>query len=675
MNQFFKRSRIFISIGSILWGVVGCDPIPSKTLTSDQKLADMMWLYSQFDENYAPLDYKLNRFGLNYEKLKTDYMQAAVNTSENDEFYHVMEQFVAEFRDAHTTSSLSDGGYPNRVKIAYLGFSGKRKGDSFVVTEILPTSKGDKSHFPIKVDDEIVTVNGKPLAEMIRSEFTKLQDLGNNDSNLTFHMNRLFTRVSTSNYLPVDRDIILGVKKLKKKLQTDSEGDAANKESAADTLMADNFEVKEVTLPWVVKDLFDFRREQKIAKDKGVKASKESPSDTLTNLGSTHTSADVFALKDQEGGGALFFGLRGFDGSIQRLSSAFTQNNLSQAGYEFLDSFYFPNQVESWTSDVQVGPDGALNFADVTPLSQFQKVRKIPSKARFVTSEQATFPAYVTSEDMGHGEKRLVATLYLNTFSPSASASAVVKEFKETLDALQFYGVQDLVIDMINNGGGSLNLGMKLAQALSNTKVEMPAIQFIASQSWMNQFEGLSRDAASDAERELASRIYKDLQDINRENDRRASGEKKTRLSNPYNLDQALLPFDLEPNTSLNSKFRVVVLVNEMCASMCDIFSGIVQDNHLATVVGARTMGAGGNVVNHYEAPNSHLMVRQTESLIVRRVVKADGEVVLGSYIENLGITPDVEMDVSSTSNSKYASVRIKAIEALKAMTESVAKK
>jgi hypothetical protein len=49
--------------------------------------------------------------------------------------------------------------------------------------------------------------------------------------------------------------------------------------------------------------------------------------------------------------------------------------------------------------------------------------------------------------------------------------------------------------------------------------------------------------------------------------------------------------------------------------------------------------------VNYYQSANAHFDVRQTESLMRN----ADG-----TYIENVGITPNLQMDVSLTVGEKY---------------------
>jgi C-terminal processing protease CtpA/Prc len=396
-----------------------------------------------------------------------------------------------------------------------------------------------------------------------------------------------------------------------------------------------------------VKDSYDFRKEQKEANKGKAAVDLDESDDEEADTGA------YFALKDPGDGGLSFFGFRNFDGSYPD-PARFTRRFLQKSRAAFLDSFYVPNQIESWTSEVNVDGSGRPVAAVQTPLEKFKKLRVIPKDVRWITAEDATYPTYVSQEETEDGEVRLVGTLYLDTFSPKAKSDAVLKEFKDTLEHLAFYGVSDLVIDLVNNGGGSLELGMKLAQALSTEKVEMPAIQFRNSQSWIDQFQTDSLEAPSDAERELARRVFVQL------NEEHAKG---MRLSSPLNAD-VLVPFELQPNDDLEGKFNVVLMVNEMCASMCDIFTGIMQDNQLAKVVGSRTMGAGGNVVSHYEAPNSHLALRQTESLMVRRVVKK-GKVELGQYIENNGIEPDVAVNVSEMVEGKYRRLRDKAVEAL----------
>src|SRR4051812_28353182 len=80
----------------------GCQPAPRHLLTTDEKIADLHWIFSQFKENYAPLNYKEKLHGIDFQTLKANYTGEAVLTKTNEEFFVLMHRFVSEFKDAHT---------------------------------------------------------------------------------------------------------------------------------------------------------------------------------------------------------------------------------------------------------------------------------------------------------------------------------------------------------------------------------------------------------------------------------------------------------------------------------------------------------------------------------------------------------------------------------------------
>ncbi|MEO7162121.1 MAG: S41 family peptidase, partial [Bdellovibrionia bacterium] len=392
---------------------------------------------------------------------------------------------------------------------------------------------------------------------------------------------------------------------------------------------------KEVTLPWIVKDLVDFTEDQKAARAESDKKIDE-------RVGS------FLRMESSSGSESMLFGLLGFDGRLQ-LPSLWSSSIIRKVkGFQaFFDSFALRDTVGSWTALKYAG--GNLLDLD-SPLTRMKEQRDIPSHV-FYLEEAQTYPTWVKYEKLHAPDGtelkgvRGIATIYLDTFSPSTGEDEVVEEFSRTLETLNAQGVNDIIIDMINNGGGSLSLGMRLAQLLSNEKVVMPQIQFRLSESWLDQFEAATKNGF-DSEKEIARRTYETLI---------GQTKQQQRLSSPFYAD-ILVPTQIQPHSELTTKFNVVLLVNEMCASMCDIFTAILKDNQLATVVGSKTMGAGGNVTSHYQAPNSHLDINQTESLILR----ADG-----SYIENNGIEPDVSIEVNQFSDSKYSEVWDRAVELL----------
>jgi C-terminal processing protease CtpA/Prc len=589
-----------------------CSPAPRRNLTTEDKQADLLWLYSQFNENYAPLDYKEQRHGFKYEELKGQYMKDAATTKTNEDFYALMYRFVSSFKDAHTSASLANANLPGRAKVAYLGFTGKRVGDKLAVTELMPTVR-DGQKFPVKVGDQLTKINGVALKDLVKRDLVQYRDLGQDESNYTYHFPRLLLRVTTANGLPA--------------------------ETSADLTVVRGGKETHVVLPWVVQDLFDFQKEQKAATktaaaDEGASPAKKKGDFTETFL----------------------FGYMRPDGQFEKLSSLFDRitrrpqvvGELADVGFNWTRTFEFVDLMPTWAVRLLDDPK-SMSSAPLAGAELLSKDRKVPDNA-FPITEAKTYPAYVTKEKVKgadgkeNGKEKWVGYIYLNTFSPAGGADEVVAEFKATLEKFKQAGVKDVVIDLINNGGGSLVLGMKLAQALTKEKVVQPEIQFRISETWRDDFEQTARDGASPAEREFAKRAFDALnEDFN-------SGKRLSRKM----TTELLAPFDFDTNEKADEKLNVVLLTNEMCASMCDIFTAILKDNGLAKVVGSKTMGAGGNVVSHFQAPNSHLTVNQTESLIVRKD---------GTYIENNGIEPDVAMNVSESTLDHYTAVRNKAME------------
>lgn len=626
------------AVAAFAMSVAGCDPIPRRTLSTDEKIADMYWIYSQFGENYAPLDYKQKRFNFEYDALKTKYLEEAKKTTTNDEFYALMMKFVSEFKDAHTSAALANGSLPDRARVAFLGFSGVRTEDSLLVKSVLPTNSA-KSHYPVKVNDLILEINGKKLKEVVDAELVQYRDLGFAEANYTYHFNKIFNRISTTNGLPKETEAVLTVKRADKTLK--------------------------ITLPWVVKDLVTFQQEQ-------VRAAKPSPSPSPASTEAEEqnpSSGNFLMLADDLKSPIMKFSFIGFDGRVE-----LPIDNIRKVTQGLMrkvtDSFKFMDQYAEW--QMLTGETLATERA---PLDRLAEMRTVLADAIYVSGSK-TYPAYVApvdvvdKDDKKTGEKKLVGYVYIDTFSPGDSEENVVKEFKNTLAVFKNLGVRDIIIDTINNGGGSLSLGMHLAQALTPEKIEQPLMQFRLSDTWLDRFQAAALEGADEATKEYARRVYIDLV---------AAKQAGGRLSQPYSAE-VLYRYQILPNADIEKPFRVKLLINEMCASMCDMFAGIIQDNNLGEVVGTRSMGAGGNVVNHTQAPNSHLDVRQTESLMVRATREgATEDTTLGgvryTYVENNGVTPDVPVEVVKYVKEKYSTVIKKAVDLIVKKVEPTAPK
>src|SRR5262245_12932794 len=137
-------SSSFRSVSLVVFVAVAvlaaCSPAPSRVLNRDEKHADMLWLYSMFDQNYAQRALKKANFGFDNAQRQQQYLAEALATTDNNAFYAVMHRFVAEFHDPHTSSLLMASSLPERSEISFLGFNGVRSGNSLIVTELLPTT-------------------------------------------------------------------------------------------------------------------------------------------------------------------------------------------------------------------------------------------------------------------------------------------------------------------------------------------------------------------------------------------------------------------------------------------------------------------------------------------------------------------------------------------------------
>jgi C-terminal processing protease CtpA/Prc len=586
----FRAIGVHAVLCLTILNLTACDPAADHTLSASEKEADMKWLFSIFGNNYAPLEYKEKLHEFDFEKLKKTYLSRAMRTKSNDEFYRLMARFVAEFRDAHTGGTIAPSNLPGQAQIAYLGISGVRDGETFRVTDILGSI--NRAGYQIKIDDRVTKINGMPVFEYIDKVLVPYRDLGNSLANKTLHMNDLFMRVNVNTPIPEEDSVRLTIER--------SVGEGPK--------------VRDITLPWIKKDLYDFKIDQALFRASQQKTSVLTVADP--------SSADLLelAILDQ----------RGAPIEISQLIQAF------EGKVPFHESFRLISP-----STISLKSIGAAGEQPLTGSAKLAKERSIPANA--ITMEEAKFyPSYMYSIDVKdakgtvHG-KRQVGYVRIEAFDAS-SADEAIKELRTTLKKFKANGVTSLIVDTIDNPGGSLELAARVSQAFSDRPVRLSDMQFGLNDNWLREMQEMSL-SGSDEQRELARRIYQKLRE------EKNAGK---RLSSPFNMSEIVRADDPHYGVRFD---KIVILVNEMNASCGDIFPAIMQDNGLAVVAGTKTMGAGGNVESHRfdQAPNSHFKVRQTESLVLRKD---------GTYIENRGVFPDVVFDVNAGLRLKHDDAR-----------------
>ncbi|MBK9294477.1 MAG: hypothetical protein IPM57_08530 [Oligoflexia bacterium] len=353
--------------------IAACDPIPGKQLTEQQKIEDMMWLMSRFEEFYAPKEYKERIHKFNFKELRRKYFSLTRETKNNEEFYALMNKYVAEFKDAHVSLTLSASSFAGRARIAYLGVNGVRQGEHYVVTELLPNVS--RMHSPLQIGDVVTHIDHVPVLEYIEKNLVPYRNLGNMNSNHTALMGALFTRVSLKFPIPEQTEVELTVKRLTSKTP------------------------EQLKMPWIVKDLADFKLD--IEKSTKKKSSLKIEVEPGTSI----------SLLDQNGNALTVEDFKKF---VEE------RNNIDN---------YLYTEISGWTASKEV----LKTKAQKTGFELLKAEREVPSSALPV-AEAKTYPAYVSAENTPEG-KKLVGYVRISDFTKPENSveelKTTLKKFQE----------------------------------------------------------------------------------------------------------------------------------------------------------------------------------------------------------------------------------------------------
>jgi hypothetical protein len=112
----------------------------------------------------------------------------------------------------------------------------------------------------------------------------------------------------------------------------------------------------------------------------------------------------------------------------------------------------------------------------------------------------------------------------------------------------------------------------------------------------------------------------------------------------------------LPPSTQMSPAAAVytkplVILTDEFSSSAAEIFAAMLQDNGRGRVVGARTSGGGGAISAATSGIFSEAQTSATVTLILRREPVATPDFPATRYLENVGVRPDVEVEMMTREN------------------------
>ncbi len=259
------------------------------------------------------------------------------------------------------------------------------------------------------------------------------------------------------------------------------------------------------------------------------------------------------------------------------------------------------------------------------------------------TTADNSFQAYIYQNKAG----KMVGVVRIPSYLPDNMDKAV-KDFAGIVQKMEKF-TSAMVIDQNNNPGGSLFYLYYLVSTLSPNTMIVPKHKVALS------YEGAKANIET----------IKALEEMTSDDEMQKAMGGKTLHGYPVNYQFGLGVLDfsrffmsefktgknisesyylwgvdkINPSQIANYTKPIVILVNQLDFSGGDFFPAIMQDNKRATIVGTRTAGAGGYVLSS-TFPNtiglSH--VSYTGSLAER---------VDLNPIENLGVTPDVELPMT----------------------------
>jgi C-terminal processing protease CtpA/Prc len=608
----FKQSQILLLIFTALLHSA-CD-IPSLPLTAEERRADLDWVFATFKHNYAPLDYKKQKHQVEFNLLKQECLEKSDSITQgaetNSEFRALVSLCVSRFQDAHTTNLQSGMILPGNAKVAYLGFTTqrirKKIGDDtlavLAIDKLLPSV--DEKQFPLKKDDLILKIDDKSVDTVLEQELVPYRNLGQTSASLRAASLVFALRDTMRFKMPTAPDVKLLIRR----------GD-------------ENFEIQ---VPWSIQDLYAFQAEQQHAQlVKKVEEKKTEVKKGDEDLSAGHLwlpSASPLSNVLRVVHGALLGHLDDFE----KLSNAIEQHRLRFL-LEASFTYYDPNPSMA-----------AITDAASDALEKLKKERTISADNIVTDLSSGEFPAYILRKA---NDTENVGYIRISTFDMTNDS---LKTLGAIFKAMNKNRIKGLILDLIDNTGGSLVHGLRLANMLSSKSLEYPHIRFALNNSWYRSFQSLSTQTSDPLQREWAQRIVNKLQ---------------ADLSKPQRprLSSSMSTLELDRYSHLYSKnsgyvadgVKIAVLINEMCASMCDIFASVFKDNNLGRVIGMKSMGAGGNVTSHFASPVAGIILNQTESLLFNKA---------GVELENNGIEPDLEFDTVADRTTGFSGVITKAL-------------
>ena len=572
-------------------GLLALAPAALADLTVDQKVADFMQLAALYAKNYGPYELKRDVYGFDLFNVQPWVDQVKASKTDVD-FYDICVKYVAALQDSHdefTIRSTFD---------AWLHFDGDLYDGKFII-DFIDRSYLPRATFPFRVGDELVSVDGVAVADLLK----KFAPYAVNGSSNPVSRARIAAGIITERY----QGWYPGAAGIGK--------NATVVVNRAATGTQDSYDV-----PW---DVFG---------------------DAVTTAGT------VPSPKRKQPAGkptpASKFKRRGTEADSQQGNAWVSTFN--DDGPELVADPPMPEYMKTLAS-LQVmsaaeGPGIYPAGSGISPFGSLFPVFDPPEgfKLRLGTSRTDLF----LSGTLPAGSKT-IGYIRIPTMAPS-STTAALSQFATEMQYFQ-QNVDGLIIDVMANGGGSVCYTEQLASMLIPGTWRRSVEELRATLQWKSSFASATSLAKALGAPGWVVADYQFMLDaVNAalKDNRARTGALPLctykEESDPFFDSKGVLTLYTKP---------LLVVTDNFTLSAGELFTMFLQDNGRATVIGTTTDGGGGNVVAYAATSYSEGITRMTQGILQRLKPFTVPGFPSMRYYDGVGIYPDVWLDYMTVSN------------------------
>ncbi len=225
-----------------------------------------------------------------------------------------------------------------------------------------------------------------------------------------------------------------------------------------------------------------------------------------------------------------------------------------------------------------------------------------------------------------------------------------LQQFQTEINFMQA-NTDGLVLDVMRNPGGDGCYAESLLLSLIPYRFRGMGQEVRVTRDWVLAFSEAIDQAnffgADQLTIDQLSAILAQLQNAYKQNHVRTDG-----------FPQCATYYERDPTTDRNGnviayKKPILLLTDEFSVSSAEIFAALFQDSKRGPILGWRTAGAGGSIPFSPTATGfySEASALATQTLMVRNEQVYTADFPTTSYIENVGVRPNIEVDYMTEAN------------------------